>query len=169
MDWFNNNMTAIETAAKEKIQAPIRRQLANMLSHHMMQLEADGRRSAQEMLKLYDGFFSILQQMETAVESRNPQVPFEFDAGLNKNIRNLEKGLESHCMWQNAARDTKGDWGDVLDPDSWPAYNKRQALDQREIDPNAALNQPEPSGETNQPQNPAGEEQQPLDLFHDQN
>ena len=139
-------MNAIENAAKGKIQATIRRQLVNMLSHHMVQLDADDRRSAQEMLKLYDDFFSFLQQIETAVESRNPQVPFEFDAELTESIKNLEKGLKDHCMRQNAARDTKGDRGDVLDPDSWPAYNNRKALDLFH-----------------------DENGQPIDLFHDEN
>ena len=171
INWCTNLISAIEHAAKSKVQVAIRRQLVNMLSHHMIQLEADDRRSAQEMLKLYDGFFDFLQKMETAVQSRNPQVPFEFDAKLTEEIKGLQSGLKSHCTRQNAVRDTRLKRDDPRDPDSWSAYKKRQALEQRNNDHDAALNQPEaPAGEEAQPPGLFHNENgQPVDLFHDKN
>ena len=167
INWCTNLMNAIESAATKRVQTNIRRQLVKILSQHMIQLEADSRRSAQELLKQYDGFFNFLQRMETAVESRNPQVSFEFDAELTKEINNLEKGLESHCKGQHVARDTTAKGGNILSPNSRSTSHNGQALDQREKDPDAAPNQPENSREGDQSQTPAGEEDEPLDLFHD--
>ena len=47
------------------------------------------------------------------MEGRHPYTSVEFTANLREEINDLQSGLETHCMWQYAARDTTTGYGTV--------------------------------------------------------
>lgn len=68
----------------------------------MIQLEPGHRRNARDLLQKHKPFFAFLQQIEIAMESQDPQVPFEFDTELTE-VSNSQK---TSPIWKKASRIT---------------------------------------------------------------